>query len=110
VQRLPVRVELDQQELRAHPLRIGLSMQADVDIKNESGNQLSNAQNTVYQTNVFDKYGEQADAEIARIIAENAGSSAGLAQQKQPAAAAGAQAHAHAGRAAKLASSGSKLM
>jgi membrane fusion protein (multidrug efflux system) len=83
VQRLPVRIALDPAELRAHPLRIGLSMQADVDIKNDSGNQLGNAQNTVYQTNVFDKYGDEANAEIARIIAENAGASNGLAQQKQ---------------------------
>jgi membrane fusion protein, multidrug efflux system len=82
VQRLPVRIALDPQELRAHPLRIGLSMQADVDIKNDSGSQLGNAQNTVYQTNVFDKYGEDADAEIARIIAANAGPNAGPGQQK----------------------------
>jgi membrane fusion protein (multidrug efflux system) len=40
-----------------------------------------NAQNTVYQTNVFDKYGDEANAEIARIIAENAGSPPRLAQR-----------------------------
>jgi membrane fusion protein (multidrug efflux system) len=73
VQRLPVRIELDPQELAKHPLRIGLSMLADVDIRNENGGQLGNAQNTVYQTKVFDKYGDEADAEIARIIAANAG-------------------------------------
>ncbi len=32
VQRLPVRIALDPAELRAHPLRIGLSMSAEVDI------------------------------------------------------------------------------
>jgi membrane fusion protein (multidrug efflux system) len=32
VQRLPVRITLDPAELRAHPLRIGLSMSADIDI------------------------------------------------------------------------------
>ena len=74
VQRLPVRIALDPQELAAHPLRIGLSMQADVDIKNDNGGQLGQAQNTVYQTDVFAKYGADADAEIARIIAQNAGS------------------------------------
>jgi membrane fusion protein (multidrug efflux system) len=95
VQRLPVRIALDPNELHAHPLRIGLSMHADVDIKDDSGSQLGNAQNTVYQTNVFDKYGEQADAEIARIIAANAGTdasaNANTARQK-PAAARGAKA------------------
>jgi membrane fusion protein (multidrug efflux system) len=114
VQRLPVRIALDPAELRAHPLRIGLSMQVDVNIKNDSGSQLGNAQNTVYQTNVFDKYGANADAEIARIIAENAGANAGLAQekqtsQKQPSAS--AHAHASAAHGAKVASHrGSKLM
>ena len=77
VQRLPVRVALDPQELEKHPLRIGLSMNVDVNIKDENGGQLGDVPNTVYQTNVFDKYGDQADAEIARIIAENAGPNAG---------------------------------
>ncbi|MDN7615189.1 HlyD family secretion protein [Burkholderia cepacia] len=76
VQRLPVRIELDPKDLAKHPLRIGLSMQVDVDIKDERGDQLVNAPNTVYETNVFAKYGDEADAEIARIIAENAGGNA----------------------------------
>ncbi|WP_456299687.1 HlyD family secretion protein, partial [Paraburkholderia tropica] len=73
VQRLPVRISLDPEDLQKHPLRIGLSMQVDVDIKNDAGSQLGNAQNTVYETNVFEKYGDEADAEIARIISQNAG-------------------------------------
>ena len=77
VQRLPVRIQLDPQELEKHPLRIGLSMNVDVSIKDENGGQLGDAQNTVYQTNVFDKYGDEADAEIARVIAENAGPNGG---------------------------------
>lgn len=32
VQRLPVRIELDPQELKQHPLRIGLSMEAKIDL------------------------------------------------------------------------------
>jgi len=76
VQRLPVRIELDPKDLDKHPLRIGLSMQVDVDIKDERGDQLVNAPNTVYETSVFAKYGDEADAEIARIIAENAGGNA----------------------------------
>ncbi|HEY1997359.1 EmrA/EmrK family multidrug efflux transporter periplasmic adaptor subunit [Paraburkholderia sp.] len=83
VQRLPVRVALDPQELEKHPLRIGLSMNVDVSIKDENGGQLGEAQNTVYQTNVFDKYGDQADAEIARIIAENAGPNGGQSTSTQ---------------------------
>jgi membrane fusion protein (multidrug efflux system) len=71
VQRLPVRIQLDQRELDAHPLRIGLSMQVDVDTRDDSGNQLGAAINTTYRTDVFAAYGAQADDEIARIIAQN---------------------------------------
>ncbi|AXL53384.1 hemolysin D [Paraburkholderia caffeinilytica] len=83
VQRLPVRIALDPQELEKHPLRIGLSMQADVSIKDDQGGQLGQAPNTVYQTNVFDKYGDEADAEIARIISENAGPNGGSQKSAQ---------------------------
>jgi membrane fusion protein, multidrug efflux system len=77
VQRLPVRIQLDPKELEQHPLRIGLSMDVDVTIKDDQGGNLGTAPNTVYQTNVFDNYGAQADQEIARIIQQNAGSGAG---------------------------------
>ncbi|WLE60652.1 EmrA/EmrK family multidrug efflux transporter periplasmic adaptor subunit [Burkholderia plantarii] len=80
VQRLPVRIALDPRELERHPLRIGLSMQVDVSIKDESGSQLGSVNNTVYQTDVFAKYGDEANAEIARIIADNAGGPAHAAQ------------------------------
>ncbi|KXU91250.1 hemolysin D [Paraburkholderia monticola] len=85
VQRLPVRISLDPQELEKHPLRIGLSMQADVNIKDDTGGQLGQAPTTTYQTNVFDKYGAEADAEIARIIAENAGPNVNGGSQKSTA-------------------------
>jgi membrane fusion protein (multidrug efflux system) len=35
VQRLPVRVQLDPRELRAHPLRVGLSMEAKIDVSGD---------------------------------------------------------------------------
>ncbi|WP_168793877.1 HlyD family efflux transporter periplasmic adaptor subunit [Paraburkholderia aromaticivorans] len=71
VQRLPARILLDQSELNAHPLRIGLSMQVDVDTHEETGAQLGAAVNTSYHTDVFAQYGDEADAEIARIIEQN---------------------------------------
>jgi membrane fusion protein (multidrug efflux system) len=36
VQRVPVRIELDPAELKAHPLRIGLSMKASIDISKQA--------------------------------------------------------------------------
>jgi membrane fusion protein (multidrug efflux system) len=71
VQRLPARIQLDQRELDAHPLRIGLSMQVDVDTRDQSGAQLGAAVGTSYRTDVFAQYGADADAEIARIVAQN---------------------------------------
>ena len=35
VQRLPVRIELDPKEVAAHPLRVGLSMEVDIDVSGE---------------------------------------------------------------------------
>jgi len=35
VQRLPVRIALDPKELRDHPLRVGLSMDAEIDISGD---------------------------------------------------------------------------
>lgn len=36
VQRLPVRIRLDPKELREHPLRVGLSMHAEIDLSNDN--------------------------------------------------------------------------
>jgi membrane fusion protein (multidrug efflux system) len=71
VQRLPARIQLDPRELEQHPLRIGLSMDVEVETRDESGTQLAAATNTSYRTDVFEQYGEQADAEIAKVIADN---------------------------------------
>jgi len=71
VQRLPVRIRIDPNELAAHPLRIGLSMQVDVDTHDDAGTQLAAAQNTTYRTDVFNDSGLRADAEIAKIIERN---------------------------------------
>jgi len=71
VQRLPVRIRLDQRELDAHPLRIGLSMQTEVETRDQSGTQLGAASTTSYGTDVFSHYGAEANAEIERIIAGN---------------------------------------
>lgn len=35
VQRLPVRIQLDPRELKEHPLRVGLSMEAEIDLTSE---------------------------------------------------------------------------
>ncbi|GGB94926.1 multidrug resistance protein A [Oxalicibacterium flavum] len=75
VQRIPVRIELDAKELEDHPLRVGLSMQVEVDIANDAGTSLTAGAPArsapAYQTAVFDKAGHEAEARVAEIIASN---------------------------------------
>jgi len=71
VQRLPVRVEIPAEELEKHPLRVGLSMNVDVNVKDANGAQLGTDSTSSYKTNVFANYGDEANAAIARIIAAN---------------------------------------
>jgi membrane fusion protein (multidrug efflux system) len=72
VQRVPVRIAIDPQDLKAHPLRIGLSVTADVDISDQSGTAITNAPAaTEMRVDSDDTVLAQADALIARIIAAN---------------------------------------
>jgi membrane fusion protein (multidrug efflux system) len=73
VQRLPVRIELDREQLKKNPLRIGLSMQIDVDTHQRDGAVLASASRTqpIFSTTIYDAELHQADALIAKIIADN---------------------------------------
>jgi membrane fusion protein (multidrug efflux system) len=73
VQRVPVRVALPARELAAHPLRIGLSTTASVDVHDTSGAQLAPAprQEPVLATSVYDLDRSEITARIAQIIGEN---------------------------------------
>ena len=77
VQRVPVRILLDAQELSAHPLRVGLSMEVNVDTTNQNGKTLADVQRdtAVSATKIYDSLQVAADAEVQRIIAANMGSS-----------------------------------
>jgi membrane fusion protein (multidrug efflux system) len=73
VQRVPVRVALDPAEVAAHPLQIGLSMRADVDVRDGSGARLSQLASTAtgWSTEVFGTGDALADARVAAIIGAN---------------------------------------
>lgn len=74
VQRVPVRIALDRSQLAEHPLRIGLSMKVEVDIKQTSGKPLtvlSEQAGQTYSTKVFDAESEGADKAIERIVTNN---------------------------------------
>jgi membrane fusion protein, multidrug efflux system len=75
VQRLPVRVALDPAELRAHPLRIGLSVSTTVDIHDTSGSLVALQVRQVpipSQPSLADDT-SAVDARIAEIIQSNLG-------------------------------------
>ncbi|HWH83304.1 MAG TPA: HlyD family efflux transporter periplasmic adaptor subunit [Burkholderiaceae bacterium] len=75
VQRVPVRIRLDPKELVDHPLRVGLSMDAKVDITKTDGRMLASESRSSVgtKTAVFDESNSAADAEVSRIIALNGG-------------------------------------
>jgi len=75
VQRVPVRIALDPDQLREHPLRVGLSMQVRVDVRDRSGPELAPAPRTepVARTRVFDGAGQGAEARVREIIERNLG-------------------------------------
>ncbi|MBX3620127.1 MAG: efflux RND transporter periplasmic adaptor subunit [Rhizobacter sp.] len=75
VQRLPVRVTLDPKEVAEHPLRVGLSMEAHVDVSDTSGKALADATRTAGpgRATAMEANNVDADAEVRRIIAANLG-------------------------------------
>ena len=75
VQRLPVRILLDLTQLEQHPLRIGLSMRAEVDIRDTGGAQLAAAPRAgaAYSIAAPQAASPDADARVRAIIAANLG-------------------------------------
>jgi membrane fusion protein (multidrug efflux system) len=72
VQRVPVRIALDPDELKANPLRIGLSVSAEVDVHDQSGPRVASAPMThVMRFDAGEDIGKRVDAMVARILAEN---------------------------------------
>jgi membrane fusion protein (multidrug efflux system) len=71
VQRIPVRVELDPAELRDHPLRVGLSVSADIEVHEVSGAPVLATRTTggVGTTRVYDDLERRAEQRVAEIIA-----------------------------------------
>jgi membrane fusion protein (multidrug efflux system) len=73
VQRLPVRIALDPQQVRAYPLQLGLSMRVSVDTSRRDGVRFAAGGNAAhaYETDVFALEGKEAAALVTRIIATN---------------------------------------
>jgi len=80
VQRVPVRVALKPEELAAHPLRVGLSVDATVDVTQQGGKMLADAPRAAAssQTPVYATSEAGADEQVRRIIAAHTTLPAGL--------------------------------
>ena len=75
VQRVPVRIALDPEELSAHPLRVGLSMDVSIDVRDQSGKAQARTPRTepLTSTAIFDAPLRAADERVAQIVAANMG-------------------------------------
>ena len=76
VQRVPVRIELDAKQLAGHPLRVGLSMEATVDVAQGNGDPLlgaAPAPRASSQTQVYDAPMAGADRRVREIISAHLG-------------------------------------
>jgi len=75
VQRLPVRIALEPGRLAEFPLRVGLSMQVEVEVRDASGPRLALAARSApaYSTGAFAEPVAEAEARVRAIIADNLG-------------------------------------
>ncbi len=75
VQRVPVRVALDAAQLAQNPLRVGLSMEATVDVSNKEGRMLAEAPrgDAFLKTAVYESLNSGAADVVQRIVAANLG-------------------------------------
>ncbi|WP_269494517.1 HlyD family efflux transporter periplasmic adaptor subunit [Castellaniella sp. S9] len=73
IQRIPVRIRLDPEELRAHPLRVGLSMQVEVALSG-SADDTAPVGLEPQRTTAYTHDGHEVDALVESIIRENLGS------------------------------------
>ncbi|MDR8726989.1 HlyD family secretion protein [Burkholderia pseudomultivorans] len=74
VQRVPVVIALEPQDLAAHPLRVGLSMRVTVDTHDRNGHALDSEPPTpAVATRVHDGVASEADAAVAAIVRDNQG-------------------------------------
>ena len=71
VQRVPVRIALEPKDLKDHPLRLGLSVSVQADVRDQSGPLVSTAPPTVMRSEGGEDGTAEVDALIARILAAN---------------------------------------
>ncbi|WP_192561625.1 efflux RND transporter periplasmic adaptor subunit [Pseudomonas gozinkensis] len=83
VQRVPVRIHVNAEELAKHPLRVGLSTNVEVNLHDQSGPVLAQQppQKASFSTNVYDRQLAEADAMITQLIHDNSAAVSKTAQR-----------------------------
>ena len=83
VQRVPVRIHINAEELAKHPLRVGLSTNVEVNLHDQSGPMLAQQppQKASFTTNIYDQQLADADAMIAQLIHDNSAAASKTAQR-----------------------------
>jgi membrane fusion protein (multidrug efflux system) len=76
VQRVPVRIALDAKQLADHPLRVGLSMTAEVDVSKTDGLALADMPHTTSPNTATMKPDDAAERLVQRVITANLGQKA----------------------------------
>ena len=71
VQRVPVRIALDPAEVKAHPLRVGLSVSVDVAVRDTSGPLVAGMAAKSMRADTGDEAAATIDAQVKKIISEN---------------------------------------
>lgn len=73
VQRLPVRVSLDPDDLTVHPLRIGMTMRAKVNIRDQNGSYLPTTSkgSPLYKTSIYHKELQNSQELVESIFEQN---------------------------------------
>ncbi|MBL8271038.1 MAG: HlyD family efflux transporter periplasmic adaptor subunit [Steroidobacter sp.] len=84
VQRVPVRIVLDSEQLKQHPLRVGLSMHAEIEVRDTSGPLVaSQVRNTPQPLRKSVGEDDGIEQRIAEIIHRNASASGVVASSRQ---------------------------
>jgi membrane fusion protein (multidrug efflux system) len=82
VQRVPVRIALDEKQLEKFPLRIGISMRTEIDTQDQSGQEItkSPSNQTVYSTSIYSDDWNAANNLLKGLVATNLQALSNLAQ------------------------------
>jgi membrane fusion protein (multidrug efflux system) len=73
VQRVPVRISVDDEDIKRNPLLLGLSVRVTVKIADQSGSAITSAKEPreLYKTDIYESDATGADELIKEIVREN---------------------------------------